>query len=299
MSATTTTAVVSPTAGWRDRLGAYFALTKPRIIELLLVTTVPAMVLAARRWPGTGLVLATLIGGTLSAAGANTLNCYFDRDIDELMRRTSRRPLPRHQVSPPAAMAFGILLGLAGFVWLWAFTNVVAAAISTLALLFYVFIYTRWLKRTTDQNIVVGGAAGAAPALVGWAAVQGSVGLPAWILFAVVFYWTPPHFWALALRYEADYAKAAVPMMPVVRGTASTTRQMLLYSGLTALASLLLVPMAGMGWIYLLSAVTLGGVFVWETWLVHRDPGRAMMLFVFSTRYLALLFGSVLLDVLV
>jgi protoheme IX farnesyltransferase len=293
------TAVVSPTVGWRVRLGAYFALTKPRIIELLLVTTVPAMVLAARQWPGTGLVLATLLGGTLSAAGANTLNCYFDRDIDEVMRRTSRRPLPRHQDSPTAAMTFGIFLGLAGFLWLWAFTNLIAAAISTLALLFYVFVYTRWLKRTTDQNIVVGGAAGAAPALVGWAAVQGSVGLPAWILFAVIFYWTPPHFWALALRYEADYAKAAVPMMPVVRGTAPTTRQMLLYAGLTALSSLLLVPVAGMGWIYLLAAVSLGGVFVWETWLVHRDPGRAMILFTYSTRYLALLFAAVLLDVLV
>jgi len=294
-----TTAVVSGTVGWRDRIGAYVALTKPRIIELLLVTTVPAMVLAARRWPGTWLVLATLIGGTLSAAGANTLNCYLDRDIDEVMRRTARRPLPRHQISPQAAMIFGILLGVGGFVWLTVFTNVTAAAISTAALLFYVFVYTRWLKRTTDQNIVIGGAAGAAPALVGWAAVTGAVGLPAWVLFAVVFYWTPPHFWALALRYESDYAQASVPMMPVVRGTVPTTRQMLLYAGLTALASLLLVPVAGMGWIYLLASVILGGLFVWETWLVHRDSGRAMVLFVFSTRYLALLFGAVMLDVLV
>jgi protoheme IX farnesyltransferase len=293
------TSVVPRTVGWRDRISAYIALTKPRIIELLLVTTVPAMVLAARRWPGTGLVLVTLIGGTLSAAGANTLNCYLDRDIDEVMRRTSRRPLPRHQVSPQAAMMFGILLGVAGFVWLSVFTNITAAAISTAALLFYVFVYTRWLKRTTDQNIVIGGAAGAAPALVGWAAVQGSVSLPAWVLFAVVFYWTPPHFWALALRYEAEYAKALVPMMPVVRGIAPTTRQMLLYAGLTALSSLLLVPVAGMGWIYLLTAVILGGLFIWETWLVHRDPDRAMVLFTYSTRYLALLFGAVMLDVLV
>ena len=297
MSATTD--VTSTAIGWRGRIGAYFALTKPRIIELLLVTTVPAMVLAARQWPGTGLVLATLVGGTLSAAGANTLNCYLDRDIDEVMRRTSRRPLPRHRVSPPAALMFGAFLGIAGFLWLWTFTNIVAAVISTLALLFYVFVYTRWLKRTTDQNIVIGGAAGAAPALVGWAAVQGSLDLAAWVLFAVVFYWTPPHFWALALRYQADYASASVPMMPVVRGTAPTTRQMLLYAGLTALASLLLVPVAGMGWIYLLAAVALGGLFVWETWLVHRDPGRAMLLFTYSTRYLALLFAAVMLDVLV
>ena len=297
MSATTEEA--TPTTGWRGRIGAYFALTKPRIIELLLVTTVPAMVLAARQWPGTGLVLATLIGGTLSAAGANALNCYFDRDIDEIMRRTARRPLPRHRVSPRSALVFGVLLGVAGFLWLWAFTNIVAAAISTAALVFYVVVYTRWLKRTTDQNIVIGGAAGAAPALVGWAAVQGSVGLPAWILFGVVFYWTPPHFWALALRYQADYATASVPMMPVVRGTAPTTTQMLLYAALTGLTSLLLVPVAGMGWIYLLAAVILGGVFIWETWLVHRDPGRAMLLFTYSTRYLALLFGAVMLDVLI
>jgi protoheme IX farnesyltransferase len=291
--------VVFPAIGWRDRIGAYFALTKPRIIELLLVTTVPAMVLAAGRWPGTGLVLATLIGGTLSAAGANTLNCYFDRDIDEVMRRTSGRPLPRHKVDPVDALVFGIVLGSGGFLWLWAFANVVAAMVSTAALLFYVFVYTRWLKRTTDQNIVIGGAAGAAPALVGWAAVQGRLGLPAWILFAVVFYWTPPHFWALALRYQADYALASVPMMPVVRGTGPTTRQMLLYAGLTALASLFLVPVAGMGWIYLLAAVSLGGAFIWETWLVHRDPARAMVLFKYSTRYLALLFGAAMLDVLI
>jgi protoheme IX farnesyltransferase len=291
--------VVFPAIGWRHRIGAYFALTKPRIIELLLVTTVPAMVLAAGRWPGTWPVVATLIGGTLSAAGANTLNCYFDRDIDEVMRRTSGRPLPRHMVDPAEALVFGNVLGAGGFLWLWAFANVVAAMVSTAALLFYVFVYTRWLKRTTDQNIVIGGAAGAAPALVGWAAVQGRLGLPAWILFAVVFYWTPPHFWALALRYQSDYALASVPMMPVVRGTGPTTRQMLLYAGLTALASLLLVPVAGMGWIYLLAAVSLGGMFVWETWLVHRDPGRAMVLFTYSTRYLALLFGAVMLDVLI
>ena len=292
-------ATLVPAVGWRDRIGAYVALTKPRIIELLLVTTVPAMVLAAGRWPGTGLVVATLIGGTLSAAGANTLNCYFDRDIDQLMRRTSGRPLPRHKVDPAEALVFGIVLGSAGFLWLWAFANVVAAVVSTAALLFYVFVYTRWLKRTTDQNIVIGGAAGAAPALVGWAAVQGRLGLPAWILFAVVFYWTPPHFWALALRYQADYALASVPMMPVVRGTGPTTRHMLLYAGLTALASLFLVPVAGMGWIYLLAAVSLGGAFIWETWLVHRDPGRAMVLFTYSTRYLSLLFGAVMLDVLI
>jgi protoheme IX farnesyltransferase len=283
----------------REQLAAYIALTKPRIIELLLITTAPSMVLAAGGWPGTWLVIATLIGGSLSAGGANALNCYFDRDIDEVMRRTSRRPLPRHQLSPESALIFGIALGMLGFVWLAAVANLLAAALATAALLFYVLVYTRLLKRSTHQNIVIGGAAGAAPALVGWAAVRGGLALPAWVLFAVVFYWTPPHFWALALRYETDYAAAGVPMLPVVRGKTTTTRQMLLYAGLTGLASMLLVPVAGVGWIYLLAAVGLGAWFVWETWLVHRDPGRAMVLFIRSTYYLALLFAAVALDVLI
>lgn len=284
------------------RLGrgaAYLALTKPRIIELLLVTTVPAMVLAARGWPGTWLVLATLIGGTLSAGGANALNCYIDRDIDGMMRRTARRPLPNDDISPVAALRFGLALGIGGFLWLLLLVNLTAAITATAALGFYVLVYTRWLKRTTAQNIVIGGAAGAAPALVGWAAVQGSLGLPAWVLFAVVFYWTPPHFWALALRYQKDYESAGVPMLPVVRGVSATTRQMVLYAGLTALASLLLVPVAGMGWLYLLAAVGLGGWFFVETWAVHRDPGRAMLLFTRSTYYLALLSTAVVIDVLV
>ncbi|MGH8928064.1 MAG: heme o synthase [Acidimicrobiia bacterium] len=297
MSAVAT--AIPDAVGWRDRVGAYVALTKPRIIELLLVTTVPAMVLAARGWPDTWLMMATLVGGTLSAAGANTLNCYLDRDIDEVMSRTSRRPLPRHRVTPRAALVFGVALGALGFLTLAVAVNLAAAVISTTALLFYVLVYTGWLKRTTDQNIVIGGAAGASPALVGWAAVTGSIGLPAWVLFAVIFYWTPPHFWALALRYQTDYSRASVPMMPVVRGPKATTRQMMLYAGLTVLASLLLVPVAGMGWIYLLAAVSLGGWFVWQTWLVHLDSSRAMVLFSYSTRYLGFLFASVLVDVLV
>jgi heme o synthase len=281
------------------RLAAYVALTKPRIIELLLVTTVPAMVLAAGRWPGTWLVVATLIGGTLSAGGANALNCYFDRDIDGIMRRTARRPLPSDEISPQAALWFGSALGGAGFLWLAALVNITAAIAASAALGFYVFIYTRWLKRTTAQNIVIGGAAGAVPALVGWAAVQGRLALPAWVLFAVVFYWTPPHFWALALRYQKDYESAGVPMLPVVRGVGITTRQMVLYAGLTALASLLLVPVAGMGWFYLLSSIGLGVWFVAETWAVRRDPGRAMVLFTRSTYYLALLSAAVVVDVFV
>ncbi len=284
--------------GWMERFGAYVALTKPRIIELLLITTVPAMVLAARGWPGTWLVVATLVGGTLSAAGANTLNCYLDRDIDGVMRRTSRRPLPRHQIEPESALIFGVVLGLAGFAWLSLFANLLAASLATAALLFYVLVYTLWLKRTSNQNIVIGGAAGAVPALVGWAAVTGGVELPAWILFSVVFYWTPPHFWALALRYRDDYQAAAVPMLPVTNGISFTTRQMVLYAGLTAITSVLLVPTAGMGWIYLLAAVGLGGWFLWQTLRVHFRPERAMVLFSQSTRYLSFLFLAVMLDVL-
>jgi protoheme IX farnesyltransferase len=192
-----------------------------------------------------------------------------------------------------------VTLGLLGFVWLAAFVNLLAAVIATVALLFYVLVYTRWLKRSTVQNIVIGGAAGAAPALVGWAAVQGVVSLPAWVLFAVVFYWTPPHFWALALRYEPDYRSAGVPMLPVVRGTKPTTRQMLVYAGLTVLTSMLLVPVADMGWVYLLAAVGLGAWFLWDTWQVHRNPERAMVLFTHSTYYLGLLFVAVAVDTLI
>ncbi|CAN5804903.1 MAG: heme o synthase [Acidimicrobiia bacterium] len=283
----------------KGRLSAYFALTKPRIIELLLITTVPSMVIAAGGWPGTWLVLTTLIGGTMSAAGANALNCYLDRDIDQVMRRTARRPLPSHTILPNQALLFGSVLGLTGFLWLGVFTNWLAASVSTGALLFYVFVYTRWLKRNSVQNIVIGGAAGAAPALVGWAAVTGQINLPAWVLFAVVFYWTPPHFWALAIRYRDEYAAAAVPMLPVMRGVEATTRQMVLYAGLTAITSLLLVPVAGMGWIYLVAAVGLGAWFLIDSFRVRRDPQRAMVLFTNSTYYLGLLFLAAMADVLV
>ena len=283
----------------RSKAASYFALTKPRIIELLLITTVPSMVLAAGRWPGVWPVLATLIGGSLSAGGANALNNYVDRDIDQIMKRTRTRPLARHEVPPSSALVFGIALGVAGFAWLWATTNLLAASIATAALLFYVFVYTLRLKRTSTQNIVIGGAAGAAPALVGWAAVTGSIDLSAWVLFLIVFYWTPPHFWALAIRYRDDYEKAGVPMLPVVAGVEATTRKMLLYTGLMVAISLLLVPVAGMRWIYLGAAIALGAWFLWDTWRVFRRPEDAMRLFTTSTVYLAALFGAVMLDVLV
>jgi protoheme IX farnesyltransferase len=289
----------APSRSGRSAIGAYFALTKPRIIELLLITTVPSMILAAGRWPGTWPVLATLIGGSLSAGGANALNNYVDRDIDQVMRRTRSRPLARQVVPPGNALVFGIVLGVAGFLWLWATTNLLAAAISTAALLFYVFVYTLALKRTSAQNIVIGGAAGAAPALVGWAAVTGSLDLPAWFLFLIVFYWTPPHFWALAIRYREDYERAGVPMLPVVAGVEATTRKMLLYTGLMVAISLLLVPVAGMRWIYLAAAIGLGGWFLWDTWRVYRRPQDAMRLFTTSTVYLSALFAAVALDVLV
>lgn len=283
----------------RSTFTTYLALTKPRIIELLLITTVPAMVLAAGAWPGAWILITTLIGGTLSAGGANALNSYFDRDIDEMMRRTRGRPLARHEVAPRNALVFGICLGIAGFGWLWATTNPLAAAISTAALLFYVLVYTVALKRSTTQNIVIGGAAGAAPVLVGWAAITGGLALPAWVLFFIVFYWTPPHFWALAIRYREDYARAGVPMLPVVVGVEATTRKMLLYTALMVGITLLLVPVAGMSWIYMLAAIGLGAWFLWDSWRVYLRPEEAMRLFTTSTVYLAALFASVMLDVLI
>ncbi len=283
----------------RSRIGAYVALTKPRIIELLLITTVPAMVLAANGWPGWRLVTLTLLGGTLSAAGANVLNCVYDADIDEVMKRTRGRPLAQDEVSQSNALVFGVLLGVAGFAVLWMSSNLLAAALSTAALLFYVFVYTIGLKRRTPQNIVIGGAAGAAPTLVGWAAVTGSLAMPAWILFLIVFYWTPPHFWALAVRYKDDYGRAGVPMLPVVAGIETTTRRMLLYTGLMVGMSLLLVPVAGLRWIYLVASLLLGGWFLLDTWRVYLDSSKAMKLFTTSTVYLSALFAAAMLDVLV
>jgi protoheme IX farnesyltransferase len=223
---------------------------------------------------------------------------YYDRDIDEVMRRTRGRPLARREVAPRNALIFGVVLGVVGFLWLWLLTTPLAAAISTAALFFYVFVYTRVLKRSTAQNIVIGGAAGAAPTLVGWAAVSGSVGVPAWVLFLIVFYWTPPHFWALALRYRDDYQAAGVPMLPVVAGVEATTRRMLLYTGLMVGVSLLLVPLGGMSWTYLIAALVLGGWFLWDTWRVVRYPEQAMRLFTTSTIYLSALFAAVMLDVM-
>ena len=285
----------------RETTAAYFQLTKPRIIVLLLITTVPAMLLAQRGMPSLWLILATLGGGAIAAGSANAINCYLDRDIDEVMRRTRKRPLPSHQVTPENALAFGYVLGAISFFFLSIVVNVLAATLALSAIAFYVFVYTMWLKRSSVQNIVIGGAAGAVPALVGWAAVTGTVGVPAWILFAIVFVWTPPHFWALAMRYSGDYAAAGIPMLPVVRGPEETRKQILLYSLVLFGTSLLLVPFGDMGAVYGVAAAVLGGWFVWRALRLWRgtSPTESMRLFRFSIVYLALLFGAVAVDALV
>ena len=295
-----TAPVAAAEATARQKVAAYIALTKPRIIELLLVTTVPAMILAAGGWPATWLVVATLIGGTLSAGGANAINCYIDRDIDAVMPRTKRRPLPMHRIAPRNALIFGIALGVVAFALLWGLVNPAAAMISTAALLFYVLVYTWGMKRSTPQNIVIGGAAGAMPVLVGWAAVTGGIDLPALAMFGIVFYWTPPHFWALAMRYEKEYAAAGVPMMPVVYGRRETTKHILLYSFMQLALCLALFSVARMGALYLVSALALNGVFIYGATRLYRRPSakRAWELFRGSIYFLALLFAAIALDVL-
>ena len=290
----------------RDSVRAYIALTKPRIIELLLVTTVPAMVLAQRGVPSIGLIFWTLAGGALAAGSANAINCYLDRDIDLLMARTRRRPLPAHEVEPERAVVFGLVLGVAAFIVLAWFVNLLSAFLALLAIGFYVVVYTIMLKRSTPQNIVIGGAAGALPPVIGWAAVTGSIEVPALILFALVFYWTPPHFWALSLRIRRDYAAASVPMMPVVHGIAETSRQIGLYSVLMVAISLLLWAVARMGWVYLVAAVVLGALFLRQAWILWRQgsapeasTAQAIRLYRYSITYLTLLFAAVAVDAVV
>jgi heme o synthase len=277
-----------------------FALTKPRIIELLLVTTIPTMLLAHRALPPTGLLAVTLLGGALAAGSANTLNCYIDRDIDAVMRRTSRRPLvargTRAAIRPGEALIFGVVLGVAATLLLGLLANWLAAALADGAILFYVFVYTLGLKRRTASNIVIGGAAGCFPVLVGWAAVTGSVSWPAVALFAVIFFWTPPHFWALAMKFKDDYAAAGVPMLPVVAPAATVARKILVYSYAMVAATLALVPYSG--WLYGACAAGLGGWFLAEA---HRLRGRVvaggaqapMRLFHLSIYYLTLLFAAI------
>jgi protoheme IX farnesyltransferase len=290
-----------PPPGIKERTVAYFQLTKPRIIVLLLITTIPAMILAKDGWPSVMLMASTLFGGALAAGGANAFNCYLDRDIDQIMQRTRSRPLPAHRVAPENALAFGYALGAISFFWLATTVNVLAAALALSALAFYVFVYTLWLKRTSVQNIVIGGAAGAVPVLVGWAAVTGGLALPAILLFGVVFVWTPPHFWALSMRYAKDYAEAGVPMLPVVKGVRSTAWNILAYSVVLVAVTLALYPVGGMGAVYLVAALVLGALFIQRAVHLWRTttPAVAMGLFRYSILYLGLLFAAVAVDRLI
>jgi protoheme IX farnesyltransferase len=283
---------------WRETVGDYVSLTKPRIIILLLITTIPAMILAADGLPSPWLMGVTLAGGALAAGGANAINCYVDRDLDRLMHRTQGRPLPSGRMEPEGAMAFGIALGLVAFVGLATLVNLLSAVLAAAAMLFYVFVYTLWLKRSTPQNIVIGGAAGAMPPLIGWAAVTNAVELPAVVLFAIILFWTPPHFWALALRFSTDYERAGVPMLPVTRGQKETKAQILLYSIVLVAVSLLLFATGAAGYLYLGSALVLGAVFVLLALRLLADAtGRtSTALFRYSVLYLALLFGAMAVD---
>jgi heme o synthase len=282
---------------------SYVALTKPRIIELLLVTTVPVMMLAAHGWPSTWTLGLTLVGGTLAAGSANTFNCVVDRDIDAVMGRTKRRPVVRAEISPAAALRFGIVLGMAATLLLGLGVNWLSAVLADGAIAFYVFVYTLGLKRRTPSNIVIGGAAGCFPVLIGWSAVRGDVGWPAIVLFGVVFLWTPPHFWSLAMRFRDDYAAAGVPMLPVVASPVQVTRRIVYYSWAMVAVSLLLIPFEA-GWLYAVAAVVLGAVFVVEAHRLHRrtvrgEPPRPLALFYLSITYLSLLFGALAVSQLV
>ena len=297
----------SSPASFSEVVRAYVGLTKPRIVELLLLTTVPVMFLAEGGVPSLRLVVFTVVGGTMAAGSANALNCVFDRDIDEKMHRTRRRPLPRHQVTTTGALVFGLALGVAATMLLGFAVNWLSSALALAANAFYVLVYTLVLKRRTAQNIVWGGAAGCFPALIGWTAVTGSLAWAPVVLFLVVFFWTPPHFWSLAIRYRDDYAAASVPMLPVVASSYEVGRQIVVYAWLTVLTSLLLWPVADTGWVYPAAAAVLGVLFVAEAHALWRrartteDPValKAMRLFHGSNAYLALLYLAVALDPLV
>ena len=283
------------------KIKAYVALTKPRVIELLLVTTAPVMILAARGIPDLWLVLATLLGGTFSAASANAFNCYVDRDIDKVMKRTSKRPLVTGELTPREALVFAFLTGVASIAFLWIFTTWLAAVLSLVAILFYVLVYTLVLKRRTPQNIVWGGAAGCMPVLIGWAAVTGSLDWTPVILFGIVFLWTPPHYWPLSMRYKEEYAAVSVPMLAVVRGTSTVGLQVVLYAWATVACSLLLIPIAPMGVLYAVVATLSGAWFVVEAHrlYVHAIRGgelKPMRVFHASITYLTLVFLAVGLD---
>ena len=285
----------------RTLVGAYIALTKPRIIELLLVTTIPTMVLAERGWPSVELMVITLLGGTLAAGGANAINMYVDRDIDAKMLRTQDRPLVTGVIEPTNALVFALVLEVVAFAVLWAGANLLSAVLALAATAFYVGVYTVWLKRTSRHNIVIGGAAGAVPVLVGWAAVTDSLAWTPIVLFAAMFFWTPPHFWALAIRYADDYRAADVPMLPAIVPLREAAKQMIVYTLALVASTLILVPVADLGVIYTVAAVALGAGFIGGTVaLAERPtPAASMKVFAYSITYVTLLFGAMTLDVLV
>ncbi|GAA4172845.1 heme o synthase [Gryllotalpicola koreensis] len=292
---------VAAPIGLKRKTLAYIALTKPRVMELLLVTTIPVMILAAHGLPNPWLIVATVIGGALSAGSAASFNMYIDRDIDAVMKRTKNRPLVTGEVSPREAYVFSWVLGIASTVWLALTTNLLAAALSVAAILFYVFVYTLWLKRRTAQNIIWGGIAGCFPVLIGWSAVTASLDWAPFILFAVVFLWTPPHYWPLSMKYRDDYKAVGVPMLGVVRGRAQVGLQVILYAWATVACSLLLIPVANMGWLYAIGAAASGAWFIYETHrlyhlaIKHEDVSP-MRVFHGSITYLSILFLAVAID---
>ena len=283
------------------RLGGFVTLTKPRIIELLLVTTVPTQVVAAGGVPGIWVMVATVLGGTLAAGGAHAVNMYVDRDIDAIMKRTQNRPLVTGLIQPVEALVFAVSIEIVAFVWLWSTVNLISAALAVAACLFYVFVYTLWLKRTSTRNIVIGGAAGAVPVLIGWTSITGHLAWPPVVLFAIIVIWTPPHFWALAIKYKDDYSAANVPMLPSVVSYRTTTNRILVYTVALWALTLVFWPVADMGYIYLAAAVVLGAVFTWMAIVLLRTESskNAMRLFGFSITYITLLFGSMVVDQLV
>ncbi len=300
-SRTSPDAVALPRLSWRETARLYLKVTKPRIIPLLLITTLCAMFIAANHLPSAGLVLITMFAGAFMTAGSHAINAYIDRDIDHLMKRTRSRPVVSGQIPATHALIFGIVLGVIGFALYAVFVNLLTAALGLAGLLFYVFIYSLWLKRLTVQNIVIGGAAGAFPPLVGWAAVAHSLSPAALVLFAIIFLWTPPHFWALALVMRKDYAEAGIPMLPVVVGEARTVRQIVVYTVLLLISTLLLAIGNVMGTVYLAAAVLLGAGFVYYVVKLAQGGGNpaAKRLFHYSNAYLALLFLVMVIDHLV
>jgi protoheme IX farnesyltransferase len=286
---------------FRAKVGGYVALTKPRIIELLLITTVPTMFVAQQGVPPVWLMVATVLGGALAAGGANAINMVIDQDIDKLMKRTSGRPLVTGVMTGRNALIFALTLEALAFVWLWAFANLLSAVLAISATLFYVFVYSLWLKRTSTHNIVIGGAAGSVPVLVGWAAVANSLSWAPIVLFLVIFYWTPPHFWALAIKYRDDYSAASVPMLPSVRSLEVTANRIIRYTIIQVALTVVFAPVAGMGLLYLMSAIVLGVVFTAYTFVVRKEltERSAMRLFSFSITYITLLFGAITLDVVI